>query len=334
MYILGIETSCDETSAAVSKDRNILSNITVNQIVHTEYGGVVPEIASREHLVLIDKVVDKAIHESGIKIKDLKAVAVTNGPGLKGALMIGVNFAKGFSIANDIPIIGVNHMEGHLFANFIDSDNIRYPFLCMLVSGGHTQIWLVKGYQDYKLYSTTIDDAAGEAFDKGARMLGLNYPGGPEIEKLGKDGMIDRFSFPIAKIKESKFNFSFSGLKTSLYYMLKNKSSELSNSDKKDLAASYQEAILNALIQKLVYVSNETGVKHMVVSGGVTANQRFRGKLSNLVNEDSSYEIIYPPIKYCTDNAAMICVSGYEKLINKQFSDITLDIYPNLLMSE
>ncbi len=334
MYILGIETSCDETSAAVSKDRNILSNITVNQIVHTEYGGVVPEIASREHLVLIDKVVDKAIHESGIKIKDLKAVAVTNGPGLKGALMIGVNFAKGFSIANDIPIIGVNHMEGHLFANFIDSDNIRYPFLCMLVSGGHTQIWLVKGYQDYKLYSTTIDDAAGEAFDKGARMLGLNYPGGPEIEKLAKEGMIDRFSFPIAKIKESKFNFSFSGLKTSLYYLLKNKSSELSNSDKKDLAASYQEAILNALIQKLIYVSNETGVKHMVISGGVTANQRFRSKLSNLVNEDNSYEIIYPPIKYCTDNAAMICISGYEKLINKQFSDITLDIYPNLLMSE
>tara|TARA_B100001142_G_scaffold152880_1_gene153423 strand:- start:1934 stop:2938 length:1005 start_codon:yes stop_codon:yes gene_type:complete len=334
MYILGIETSCDETSAAVSKDRNILSNTTVNQIVHTEYGGVVPEIASREHLVLIDKVVDKAIHESGIKIKDLKAVAVTNGPGLKGALMIGVNFAKGFSIANDIPIIGVNHMEGHLFANFIDSDNIRYPFLCMLVSGGHTQIWLVKGYQDYKLYSTTIDDAAGEAFDKGARMLGLNYPGGPEIEKLAKEGVIDRFSFPIAKIKESKFNFSFSGLKTSLYYLLKNKSSELSDSDKKDLAASYQEAILNALIQKLIYVSNETGVKHMVISGGVTANQRFRSKLSNLVNEDKSYEIIYPPIKYCTDNAAMICVSGYEKLINKQFSDITLDIYPNLLMSE
>ena len=334
MYILGIETSCDETSAAVSKDRNILSNITVNQIVHTEYGGVVPEIASREHLVLIDKVVDKAIHESGIKIKDLKAVAVTNGPGLKGALMIGVNFAKGFSIANDIPIIGVNHMEGHLFANFIDSDNIRYPFLCMLVSGGHTQIWLVKGYQDYKLYSTTIDDAAGEAFDKGARMLGLNYPGGPEIEKLAKEGVIDRFSFPIAKIKESKFNFSFSGLKTSLYYLLKNKSSELSDSDKKDIAASYQEAILNALIQKLIYVSNETGVKHMVISGGVTANQRFRSKLSNLVNEDNSYEIIYPPIKYCTDNAAMICVSGYEKLINKQFSDITLDIYPNLLMSE
>ncbi|MAX10031.1 MAG: tRNA (adenosine(37)-N6)-threonylcarbamoyltransferase complex transferase subunit TsaD [Candidatus Marinimicrobia bacterium] len=334
MYILGIETSCDETSAAVSKDRNILSNTTVNQIVHTEYGGVVPEIASREHLVLIDKVVDKAIHESGIKIKDLKAVAVTNGPGLKGALMIGVNFAKGFSIANDIPIIGVNHMEGHLFANFIDSDNIRYPFLCMLVSGGHTQIWLVKGYQDYKLYSTTIDDAAGEAFDKGARMLGLNYPGGPEIEKLAKEGVIDRFSFPIAKIKESKFNFSFSGLKTSLYYLLKNKSSELSDSDKKDLAASYQEAILNALIQKLIYVSNETGVKHMVISGGVTANQRFRSKLSNLVNEDRSYEIIYPPIKYCTDNAAMICVSGYEKLINKQFSDITLDIYPNLLMSE
>ena len=334
MYILGIETSCDETSAAISKDRNILSNVTVNQIIHTEYGGVVPEIASREHLVLIDKVVDRAIQDSGIKIKDLKAVAVTNGPGLKGALMIGVNFAKGFSIANDIPIIGVNHMEGHLFANFIDSKNIKYPFLCMLVSGGHTQIWLVKEYQDYKLYSTTIDDAAGEAFDKGARMLGLNYPGGPEIENLAKNGVIDRFSFPIAKIKESKFNFSFSGLKTSLYYLLKKKDEKFSDTDKKDLAASYQEAILNALIQKLIYVSNETGVKHMVISGGVTANQRFRNKLTDLLNKDNSYEITYPPIKYCTDNAAMICISGYEKLINRQFSDITLDIYPNLLMSE
>ncbi len=333
MYILGIETSCDETSAAISKDRNILSNTTVNQIIHTEYGGVVPEIASREHLALIDKVVDKSIKDSGLKIKDLNAIAVTNGPGLKGALMIGVNFAKGFSIANNIPLIGVNHMEGHLFSNFIDSKKIEYPFLCMLVSGGHTQIWLVKDYQSYKLYSTTIDDAAGEAFDKGARMLGLNYPGGPEIEKLARGGISDRFKFPIAKIKESKFNFSFSGLKTSLYYLLKNKSDQLSDNDKKDLSASYQEAILDALIQKLVYVSKETDVSDVVISGGVTANQRFRDKLS-ILNKNNIYKITYPPIKYCTDNAAMICVAGYEKLINKQFSDITLDIYPNLLMSE
>ena len=333
MYILGIETSCDETSAAISKDRNILSNTTVNQIIHTEYGGVVPEIASREHLMLIDKVICKSIKDSKLKIEDLNAIAVTNGPGLKGALMIGVNFAKGFSIANNIPLIGVNHMEGHLFSNFIDCEEIKYPFLCMLVSGGHTQIWLIKNYQSYKLYSTTIDDAAGEAFDKGARMLGLNYPGGPEIEKLAKGGLSNRFKFPIAKIKESRFNFSFSGLKTSLYYLLKNKKDQFSDDDKKDLSASYQEAILDALIQKLVYVSDETKVRDMVISGGVTANQRFRDKLSTL-NKDNIYKITYPPIKYCTDNAAMICIAGYEKLINKQFSDITLDIYPNLLMSE
>ena len=224
-------------------------------------------------------------------------------------------------------------MEGHLFANFIDSKEIIYPFLCMLVSGGHTQIWLVRGYQDYTLYSTTIDDAAGEAFDKGARMLGLGYPGGPEIEKLAKGGITGRFDFPIAKVKESKYNFSFSGLKTSLYYLLKKKNNDLSENDMKDLAASYQEAILDALIQKLIYVSKESNTYNLVISGGVTSNKRFREKLDEL-NKDSIYKISYPPIKYCTDNAAMICISGYEKLINNQFSDITLDVYPNLLMSD
>ena len=333
MYILGIETSCDETSVAISKNRNVLSNITVSQVIHSDYGGVVPEIASREHLALIARVTEKAYEEANLDITDIDAIAVTNGPGLKGALMVGVNFAKGLAISNNIPLIGVNHMEGHLFSNFIDADNINYPFLCMLVSGGHTQIWLVKGYQDYKLFSTTVDDAAGEAFDKGARMLGLGYPGGPEIEKISKGGSSDKFNFPIAKVKKSKYNFSFSGLKTSLYYFLKKEKKNILKEDMKDIAASYQEAILDALIQKLIYISNEISVYDIVISGGVTSNKRFREKLEILNNEDT-YRIHYPPIKYCTDNAAMICIAGYEKILNNQFSDITLDIYPNLLMDQ
>ena len=332
MYILGIETSCDETSVAISKNRNILSNITVSQVIHSEYGGVVPEIASREHLSLINKVTEKAFKKAKLKISDIDTIAVTNGPGLKGALIVGVNFAKGLAVSHNIPIIGVNHMEGHLFSNFINADSIQYPFLCMLVSGGHTQIWLVESYQKYRLFSTTVDDAAGEAFDKGARMLGLAYPGGPEIEKISKGGVIDRFNFPIAKIKKSKYNFSFSGLKTSLYYLLK-KQDIISKDDIRDIAASYQEAILDALIQKLIYISNEINIYDIVISGGVTSNKRFREKL-RILDSENIYKIYYPPIKYCTDNAAMICVAGYEKNLNKQFSDITLNIYPNLLMDQ
>ena len=331
MNILGIETSCDETSVAVAHHRKVLSNTTVSQLIHTEYGGVVPEIASREHLSLINEVTRKSIKDSGITLSEIDYIAVTNGPGLKGALLVGVNFAKGLSAANDIPLIGVNHMEGHLFSNFIDKKKIVYPFLCMLVSGGHTQIWLVSSYKDYKLFSNTVDDAAGEAFDKGARMLGLGYPGGPEIENLSKFGSIGEFDFPIARVKNSKFNFSFSGLKTSLYYLLK--SNKVTEKDYKNIACDYQETILDTLIKKLVLVSDETGVFDVVISGGVTANIRFRDKLDQ-ITKNGLYNIHYPPIKYCTDNAAMICIAGYEKALNSETSDSTLDIYPNLMMDQ
>ena len=333
MHILGIETSCDETSAAISNKRNILSNITINQVIHNEYGGVVPEIASREHLVLISKVVDKAINDANISINSIDAIAVTNGPGLKGALIVGLNFAKGLSIGLNIPIIAINHMEGHLFSNFIGSNEIKYPFLCMLVSGGHTQIWLVKSYQNYKLCSTTIDDAAGEAFDKGARMLGLGYPGGPEIEKISFNGKNKKYHFPIARIKNDNNNFSFSGLKTSLFYLLKKMDSDTYNKDKNHIAASYQEAILEALIQKLIYISNKVNVYDIVISGGVTSNKRFREKLSS-IDSNNLYRIKFPDIQYCTDNAAMICIAGYEKALNNNFSNIIFDAKPNQLMSD
>ena len=282
MYILGIESSCDETSASVSHHRKILSNTTINQVIHKEYGGVVPEIASREHLDLISKVVDLALIESNIEINDIDGIAVTNGPGLKGALMVGVNFAKGLSIAKNIPLVGVNHMEGHLFSNFIDLEKIEYPFLCLLVSGGHTQIWNVKQYKEYGLLSNTIDDGAGEAFDMGARLLGLEYPGGPEIEKLAIGGDIHKFDFPIAKIKKSENNFSFSGLKTSLYYLIKNNDEKMIEENKCDIAASYQETILQTLIQKLIFISEKTQVYNIFVSGGVTANMQFREKIDIL----------------------------------------------------
>ena len=333
MYILGIESSCDETSASVSHNRRILSNITINQVIHKEYGGVVPEIASREHLDLISKVVEHALIDAKITINNINGIAVTNGPGLKGALIVGVNFAKGLSIAKNIPIIGVNHMEGHLFSNFINAKQIKYPFLCLLVSGGHTQIWNVQQYQKYELLSNTIDDAAGEAFDKGARLLGLNYPGGPEIERLAKDGDYLKFKFPIARIKDGENNFSFSGLKTSLYYLIKKLDQKKIKDNKKDIAASYQETILDSLIEKLIIIANKTKVYDIFISGGVISNMRFRSKLDTL-NNQKIYNINYPDIKYCTDNAAMICMSGYEKMINNKFSNIDLDVYPNLLMNQ
>ena len=333
MYILGIESSCDETSASVSFHRKILSNTTINQVIHKEYGGVVPEIASREHLDLISKVVELALSDSEVGIDQIDAIAVTNGPGLKGALMIGVNFAKGLSIAKNIPIIGVNHMEGHLFSNFIDLDEIMYPFLCLLVSGGHTQIWHVKEYKNYSLLSNTIDDAAGEAFDKGARLLGLPYPGGPEIERLAKGGDLSKFNFPIAKIKKSENNFSFSGLKTSLYYLIKNNNEDMIQENKNHIAASYQETILDTLIQKLVFIAEKTKVYDIFISGGVIANMRFREKI-DILNKQTKYNINCPDMKYCTDNAAMICMAGYEKIINNKTSDISLEVFPNLLMNQ
>ena len=221
MIVLGIESSCDETSASIVKDYKIISNIIHSQEIHSEYGGVVPEIASREHQKNIVYVVNKAIEKAEISINDIDGIAVTYGAGLKGALLVGLNFAKGMSIALDIPYIGVNHLEGHLYSNIMDNDNIRFPFIALIVSGGHTQIWKVKKIGNYSLIANTVDDAAGEAFDKGARLLDLPYPGGPEIQKKSKGGNPSHINFPRPNVKNSEFNFSFSGLKTSLLYKLK-----------------------------------------------------------------------------------------------------------------
>ena len=329
MIVLGIESSCDETSASIVRDGKLLSNVVYSQAIHNKYGGVVPEIASREHLVNIVDVVEESIDKSNINITDIDGIAVTYGAGLLGALLVGLNFAKGLSVGLGIPFIGINHLEGHLFSNLIESEKVTYPFLCLLVSGGHTQIWEVNTFGKYNLISNTIDDAAGEAFDKGARILGLGYPGGPEIEKSSIGGNEKFHAFPRPMVKNKKEAFSFSGLKTSLKYYIQNMESDKIKFNLSDVAASYQEAIVDTLIDKLKYQIEKTSVKNITIAGGVAANKRFRFKLDDM-KKDLDLIIKFPDIKYCTDNAAMIAMAGYYRLINKEYSDYGLHAVPNL----
>ena len=330
--VLGIETSCDETSAAIIKDGELLSNIVYSQKIHIKYGGVVPEYASREHEKNLINTIKESLCVANITMSDLDAIAVTYGPGLLGSLLVGLNMAKGLSIGLDIPFVGVNHMEGHLFANMIGRNDINYPYLCLLVSGGHTQIWEVEA-DNYNLISDTIDDAAGEAFDKGAKILGLKYPGGPEIQKASIGGNPERYNFPRPQVKKSKFNFSFSGLKTSLLYKCRDMNDKSIKDSLSDLSASYQEAIVDTLINKLELAINETGINTVSIAGGVAANRRFREKTSMLVDKYQKLSVIFPDMEFCTDNAAMIAAAGYNKIIKKQFSNYDLTAVPNLSLN-
>lgn len=330
--VLGIETSCDETSAAIMKDGELLSNIVYSQKIHIKYGGVVPEYASREHEKNLINTIKESLCVANLTMSDLDAIAVTYGPGLLGSLLVGLNMAKGLSIGLDIPFVGVNHMEGHLFANMIGRNDINYPYLCLLVSGGHTQIWEVEA-DNYNLISDTIDDAAGEAFDKGAKILGLKYPGGPEIQKASIGGNPERYNFPRPQVKKSKFNFSFSGLKTSLLYKCRDMNDKSIKDSLSDLSASYQEAIVDTLINKLELAINETGINMVSIAGGVAANKRFREKTSMLVDKYQKLSVIFPDMEFCTDNAAMIAAAGYNKIIKKQFSNYDLTAVPNLSLN-
>jgi N6-L-threonylcarbamoyladenine synthase len=330
MNVLGIETSCDETSASIISNNKLISNIIYTQQIHKKYGGVVPELASQEHLNEIIDVVDAALKEADLKINQLDSIAVTYGPGLMGSLLVGVNFVKAMSICLKIPFLGVNHLEGHLFSNYIENKNVTFPNICLLVSGGHTQIWLIKDYSSFSLIGETTDDAAGEAFDKGARILGLNYPGGPEIDKISRNGDIKYVNFPRPKVKKSIYSFSFSGLKTSLlYYSQKLNKVQLKNNIS-NIAASYQEAILDCLFNALKNLTIDyPEVKDIYISGGVAANNRLREKSKSF---ESKYNknIILPKLEYCTDNAAMIAMAGYQKIINGQKSPYDLAPSPNL----
>ena len=333
MNILGIETSCDETSAAVVSDGKLLCNEVYSQSVHRDFGGVVPEIASREHEVVLYKVVRQALTHTNIPLQKIDCIAVTEGPGLMGALLVGVNFAKGLSIGLNIPLIGINHMEGHLFSNFIDNPELKYPFLCLLVSGGHTQIWKVNSFGNYTLLATTRDDAAGEAFDKGARILGLGYPGGPEIEKIGKSGNKNSFKFPIPKVKSSKLDFSFSGLKTALLYTCNKIPHEELTENIPQIAAGYQSAIVNTLLNRLQLAIQQTGIKIITISGGVAANKYLRNKI-NILEQKCNAMVYFPSMEFCTDNAAMIALTGYHRFKLGEYSKIDLVPNPNLSMEE
>jgi len=325
--ILGIETSCDDTSAAIISDGYILSNIIANQKVHEKYGGVVPELASRAHMKNIIAVVDIAIKESGIKKADISAVSFTKGPGLLGSLIVGSSFAKSFALAMNIPLIEINHMKGHIMAHFIknikkkeENKHPNFPFLCLTVSGGHTQIVLVKSINDMQVIGETLDDAAGEAFDKSAKILGLPYPGGPLIDKYGQKGNKHKFTF--GKHKVGKYDFSYSGIKTSILRVIEKEVKKNPNFIKEnleDLCASIQHTIVAILIKKIKKTSSELKINEIAIAGGVSANTYLRAQLKNLEKEGKN--IFIPKFEYCTDNAAMIAITGYYKYLEKMFSD-------------
>ena len=327
MIVLGIETSCDETAASVCSNRKILSNIVSSQYIHNDYGGVIPELASREHEKYLNLIVNSAINKSGIILSNLEAIAVTQGPGLAGTLLTGISFAKGLSLSLNIPIVAINHLEAHIFANFLTESNLKFPFVCLLVSGGHTQLWHVRNINDYYLLGETLDDAAGEAFDKGARILNLGYPGGPEIEKAGMNGNPKAINFPRSLLGKNSLDFSFSGLKTSLlYFMDKNNKNKIYSIE--DIASSYQEAIIDNLFIKLKRAVDFTKTERCVIAGGVAANTRLRTKIKNNLNID----LYFPSLKYCTDNAAMISFLGEMKLSQEINSDLNFSAEPNLAL--
>ncbi|MFZ1328574.1 MAG: tRNA (adenosine(37)-N6)-threonylcarbamoyltransferase complex transferase subunit TsaD [Chitinophagaceae bacterium] len=335
--ILAIESSCDETSASVCVDGKILSNYIANQTVHEKYGGVVPELASRAHMQHIVPVVHTALNEAGCSITDIDAIAFTQAPGLIGSLLVGGQFAKSLSLALDRPLIAVHHMQAHVLANLIDDPKPDFPFLCLTVSGGHTQIVVCESPTNLKVIGETIDDAAGEAFDKSAKLLGLPYPGGPLIDKYAKEGDANRFKFPEPKIEG--LNFSFSGLKTSILYFLQNagksnlfkeeftatekEKQEFIQNNLPDICASIQHRIVTILLNKVKKASLETGIINICLAGGVSANSGLRQAFEE-AGKKYHWNTFIPAFQYCTDNAGMIAITGYYKYLAGQFADLTV----------
>lgn len=323
--ILGIESSCDDTSASICIDGEIRSNIVAGQAIHAKYGGVVPELASRAHQQNIIPAVDQAIQQAKITKNDVDAVAFTRGPGLLGSLLVGTSFAKSFALARNLPLIEVNHMQAHILAHFIENPKPQFPFLCLTVSGGHTQIVLVKDYFDMELIGETLDDAAGEAFDKTAKILQLPYPGGPLIDKYAQSGNAKAFKLPEPQIPG--LNFSFSGLKTAILYLIQGevkKNPNFIEENLTDICASVQDRIVSILLNKVKKAAQQTGVKDIAIAGGVSANSGLRSALQTL-GEQRGWNVFIPKFEYCTDNAAMIAIAGYHKFLQNDFvgQDIT-----------
>jgi N6-L-threonylcarbamoyladenine synthase len=323
LITFAIESSCDETSAAVLRDNTVLSNIISSQHFHTKYGGIVPELASRAHINTIDEITSAAFNESGIKKENINLVSATLGPGLIGSLLVGCNYAKAFAVSKNIRFLGINHIESHLYSCFIGKEKIDFPFIALIVSGGHTILVVVKNYFEHKILGLTQDDAAGEAFDKVAKLMGLGYPGGPIIDKLANDGNENFHKFPHANVKESIYDFSFSGIKTSVLYFLRNNYGDIKdNSIRKnipvnDVAASFQKAVIGSLIEKTILAADNNNVKSIAVSGGVSANTKLKAEFGKMINK--GYKIHFPELKYSTDNAAMI---GYTAYLKSKYTNI------------
>lgn len=320
IIILGIESSCDETSASICIDGKVVSNVTATQAIHEQYGGVIPEIASRIHQQNIIPVIDTAIKNAKISKNDINAVAFTRGPGLLGALLVGTSFAKSFALSLGLPLIEIHHMQAHVLAHFIEEPKPKFPFLCLTVSGGHTQVVLVRDYFDMEIIGETTDDAAGEAFDKTAKMLGLPYPGGPIIDKLAALGDRDRFVFTEPQIPG--YDFSFSGLKTQILYFIQRQTQlneRFIEENINDLCASIQHRIVTILCNKLHSASKEYGINEIAIAGGVSANSGLRRYLQSLADENA-WNLHVPSFEYCTDNAGMIAIAGHLKFLRKEFS--------------
>lgn len=335
MNILAIESSCDETAVAVVRDgREVLSNIISSQIdVHKEYGGVVPEIASRKHTERVIQVVDEGLAVAKMTMDEIDAVAVTYGPGLVGALLVGVSVAKSIAFAKGKPLIGVHHIEGHICANYIENKELEPPFLCLVVSGGHTNLVIVKDYGEYEVLGKTRDDAAGEAFDKVARAIGLGYPGGPKIQKISEEGNKDAILFPRAKVVDNPFDFSFSGVKSAVLNYLNSCEMKKEVVNPADVAASFQEAVVDVLVSHTVEGAKQLGFKKIAMAGGVASNKVLRERLREEC-ERRGYEFYHPSPILCTDNAAMIGAAAYYDFKRGKLADMTLNAVPNLKLGE
>ncbi len=335
VLILAIESSCDETAASVvCNGRQVLSNVISSQIeLHTLYGGVVPEIASRKHIEKINQVVDQAMKEADVTFKDLDAIGVTYGPGLVGALLVGVAHAKALSYATGLPLVGVHHIEGHISANYIENLELEPPFMCLVVSGGHTHLVQVEDYGRYKILGRTRDDAAGEAFDKVARAIGLGYPGGPKVEKISKEGNPDAIEFPRAKVADGEYDFSFSGLKSAVLNYINGCNMKNIEINRADVAASFQKAVIDVLVGHAIDAAKEYGVTKLAIAGGVASNQTLSGAMRDACKKNN-ISFYHPSPIFCTDNAAMIGVAAYYEYLNGTRHGLDLNAIPNLKLGE
>ena len=331
IYILAIESSCDETAAAVVRNgREVLSNVISTQIaLHTLYGGVVPEIASRKHIEKINQVIEAALEEAGTELRQMDAIAVTYGPGLIGALLVGVSAAKAISFATGIPLVGVHHIEGHINANYIEHKELEPPYVCLVVSGGHSHLVVVKDYGEYEIIGQTRDDAAGEAFDKVARAIGLGYPGGPKIDKVSREGNPDAIPFPRPKLADNVYDFSFSGLKSAVLNYLNGCRMKGEEICQADVAASFQKAVVEVLVEHSMHALREYGYDRFAIAGGVASNSALREAMARACR-DNNIRFYYPSPVYCTDNAAMIGVAGYYEFMRGIRSGLDLNAVPNL----